>query len=373
VDCILNFQRSTWTCDIINLSLGGPQFSPLEQATIARVIQSGAIVVAAAGNQSSQQVDYPAAYQGVIAVGSIDRFNNVPPYSNSGNDLDILAPGGDCLDSLCTGGVTSLSSEGFLSENGFDSRVSTWKRLSGTSMATAHVSGLLSLLKSHLPSADTHHILGWLHSGKLTNKTTNTENNFSVTTGYGMINPEKILEIIDTTSGLQSGLWSDQSTLYLEPKESKEITIIQRSSDASVPNLSALSWSYNADLIQLTETENGAVIRLLNDLHSPIMVGVHSMDGANHSIKVIQKHPSQLPTYVNHLYVDIKDRLSGLRSILQKNTWVVKVPDEINQALIQASTDLDYDGVYCEAGEFCALTDQNNDEIKQDIYGEIHR
>ena len=77
---------------IINISLGSNHDSALVRNAIAYAREAGAVIVAAAGNQGSDRVAYPAANQGVIAVGAVDATGNHVAFSNSGN-IDVAAPG----------------------------------------------------------------------------------------------------------------------------------------------------------------------------------------------------------------------------------------------------------------------------------------
>jgi serine protease len=354
--------------DVINLSLGGSEFSPIEQATFTQVINSGVIVVAAAGNKSSQRIDYPAAYPGVVAVGALDQFGQSPSYSNVGNQLDVLAPGGSCLDSLCTGGVMSLGASGSIHESGYDNRTSQWARLSGTSMAAAHVSGLLAILKGQLPGTDSTHITNWLNEGRLTQSYDN--NTFTLKAGYGVIDPYKILDLIDNTEDLESGIWSDQNVLHLSPKESVTINLIQRGYLKGME----LSWQYDSNYIELIETTNGARLTLIKDTPDPLRIQVNTANGKHQVIQVFQRHPITLPLYAHHLYVELEDQITGLRTIRQEDTWTVNIPLMESPSLLRASTDIDYDGVYCESGEFCALSEiLSNQETNNDTYGNIYR
>lgn len=81
--------------DIINLSLGGPGFSQATQDTIDQARAAGVIIIAAAGNDNSSELFYPASYNGVVSVSAIDFQNNRAPYSNYGNFIDASAPGGN--------------------------------------------------------------------------------------------------------------------------------------------------------------------------------------------------------------------------------------------------------------------------------------
>jgi serine protease len=85
--------------DVINLSL---EFDPAVVASeIPEILASiryahrrGVVIVAAAGNRFVHRVAYPARAPQVIAVGATTRNGCRTDYSNSGSDLDVVAPGG---------------------------------------------------------------------------------------------------------------------------------------------------------------------------------------------------------------------------------------------------------------------------------------
>ncbi|PID21799.1 hypothetical protein CSV61_08880 [Sporosarcina sp. P3] len=81
--------------DVINLSLGGPVKSDIEERAIQRAIQAGITVVAAAGNKAEEdnRPFYPASYEHVISVGSTDQRNQHVKSSNYNENLTLVAPG----------------------------------------------------------------------------------------------------------------------------------------------------------------------------------------------------------------------------------------------------------------------------------------
>lgn len=119
--------------NIISMSLGGDAPDPQILAAIDYAVERGVLVIAAAGNDGPEEgsIDYPGAYVEVIAVGAIDASENVPDWSSRGvNDGDYVVE-----EREVEFGTPGVSIE------------STWndgcyKYLSGTSMATPHVSGL---------------------------------------------------------------------------------------------------------------------------------------------------------------------------------------------------------------------------------------
>ncbi len=123
---------------IINLSfadsLPGPPDEVLEDA-LRRVTEAGAIVVSAAGNHGSA-VRAPANSRYTLAVAAAGIDGALAPTSNSGPEIDVIAPGGSGR-----AGVPTLAAGGGA---GPASWVVTLDR--GTSIAAAHVSGVLALL-----------------------------------------------------------------------------------------------------------------------------------------------------------------------------------------------------------------------------------
>ena len=180
--------------DIINLSLGGGGFSQAEQALFNEVRNAGVIVVAAAGNDASQTASYPASYQGVISVSAVDIQRRRASYSNFGGQVDIAAPGGDNGGDLNGDGYP----DGILSTGG-SSTGFVYSFLTGTSMATPHVAGVLALMKSVNSQLSPDDIDVLLENGELTDDLgpLGRDDQF----GYGLVNAERAVSAALTASG----------------------------------------------------------------------------------------------------------------------------------------------------------------------------
>ena len=111
--------------DIINMSLFLPVPSRALEEAVNYAWSNGAIVIAAAGNYIGTSPTYPAYYSNCIAVAATDANDSIASWSGWGDWIDVAAPG--------------VSIYSTLPKNDYGSK-------SGTSMATAYVSGVAGLL-----------------------------------------------------------------------------------------------------------------------------------------------------------------------------------------------------------------------------------
>ena len=111
---------------LISMSLGSPSPSESLHAAIRNAVHAGIFVICAAGNNGADNsVDYPGRWIETIAVAAVDRHGRVASFSSRGPEVDIAAPGQDILSTFPG---------------------NRHAKLSGTSMATPFVTGVVALM-----------------------------------------------------------------------------------------------------------------------------------------------------------------------------------------------------------------------------------
>jgi len=115
---------------VINMSLGSEGDSPVVRDAVAYALARNVVLVAAAGNEAVNRVSYPAAYDGVVAVASVDAGASHLYFSNRGKSVDLAAPGFAVVAAWPGGKNVEVT---------------------GTSASTALVSGAMAALLSREP------------------------------------------------------------------------------------------------------------------------------------------------------------------------------------------------------------------------------
>jgi len=111
--------------DVINMSLGASSDNATFHQAITAAYNAGIVMAAAAGNSGTLGLDYPGRYPETIAVSATTSSDNLASYSSYGPEVDVAAPGSSIYSTYKGGGYATLS---------------------GTSMATPHVTGTVALV-----------------------------------------------------------------------------------------------------------------------------------------------------------------------------------------------------------------------------------
>ena len=155
-------------CKIINLSLGSSSYSYYEDQAIQYAYSKGCIVVAAAGNNGNGSLVYPASYNNVVSVGSINSNLTKSYFSNYNNYVDVCAPGENILTT--------------------DSYVN-YKYVNGTSFSAPYVTGIAALVASVRPDLTPDQFIS-----SIANSCYDLGNpGYDMYYGYGLINAKSLL------------------------------------------------------------------------------------------------------------------------------------------------------------------------------------
>lgn len=155
-----------WATDhgarVINLSLGGKNYSEVLEDAVNYALNQGVVVVAASGNSGANTLLYPAAYAGVVGVGATDSGNHLASFSNTGAGIDVVAPG-----------VSILST----------SPGNNYRYDSGTSFSAPQVAGFAALLFSMPSMQYSSDVVNLIHTSALDLGASGYDTSY----GYGLI------------------------------------------------------------------------------------------------------------------------------------------------------------------------------------------
>lgn len=131
-----------WATDagasVINLSLGNYVDAEFLHDAVRYAYDRDVVLIAATGNDSTEEPGYPAAYPEVLAVSATDRFNRRSVFSNFGDYLDVVAPG------------ETIASTYYQDQ---------YAALSGTSMASPHAAALAAMIRSLNPDLTNEEVM----------------------------------------------------------------------------------------------------------------------------------------------------------------------------------------------------------------------
>lgn len=351
--------------DIINLSLGGSGYSQVSQNLYTQVRAKGIFVVAAAGNEDTDEPMYPASYDGVVSVAATDTNGNRAGYSNRGAFIDIAAPGGirgvDANNDGAPDGIYST----------FVQATSTSKRGSyisyqGTSMAAPHVSGVIALMKSVHPGLTPEEFDSLLISGAITSDRGDPgrDNEY----GYGLLDAQLAVNAALSLAGGAStaAVYADRNilafddavqlqTVELRAIGGDSISVVGVSTDSEWLMVEARNvgangigtYDVSVDSAGLEDGTYKGFVRFESDRESEVAIQVNLRVG------------EFIPTgNAGYLYVLLIDALTGnidVRGVAaNEGSYMYSFTDvPVGEYYVAAGSDVDNDSYVCDPGETC--------------------
>jgi hypothetical protein len=157
---------------VINMSFAGPD-DPMMALALQKAHDKGVILIAAAGNLGPKSPPlYPGADPNVIAVTATDAKDQLLPQANQGAYIAVAAPGVDILEPAPNGG---------------------FQLTTGTSVAAAHVSGIVALLLDRDPALDSAGVRDILTTSAKHHTLKGRDDQF----GWGLVDPTRALQALD--------------------------------------------------------------------------------------------------------------------------------------------------------------------------------
>ncbi len=192
---------------VLNLSLGSSQPSDILLSAINYALSQGVVVVASAGNDGLGQISYPAAYPGVVAVGSIDASGQRATFSDYGSQMGLTAPGV---------GLNTVTVNGNMS-------------FSGTSASAPLISGAIAGLLSTNPGMTAQQALNLItqYADFAGPYTGNSTNEFY---GSGIVDMTRVLNRGNTTytDVALADMYLNITTMPTTPTAPMQITVQNR-------------------------------------------------------------------------------------------------------------------------------------------------
>ena len=167
-------QGIIWAADhgakVINLSLGNYASANFLHDAIRYAYDKDVVLIAASGNDNTESPGYPAAYPEVFAVAASDSHRNKASFSNYGNYIDVTAPGVNIASTYPSNRYASMS---------------------GTSMASPHVSALAAMIRSVNPQLRNTEVMDIMRRTAKDLGAIGKDNYY----GYGQIDVMKALQL----------------------------------------------------------------------------------------------------------------------------------------------------------------------------------
>ena len=201
-----------YDCDVINMSLGVSSDSSRLKRAVTYAVNHGAIVVSAVGNDGNTTMYYPAGYDNIIGVGSVDKSLDKSWFSQNNKSVFVTAPGEE-LESLSVLGYTNNA---------------------GTSFSAPHVTALAAVAKCIDKEITTEEFMNLL---SVTSKDLG-DVGYDNTFGYGLIDFESFIsKMLENTEVFVSPMCEENGkifgVIYNNSNDKKDLTLISSNYNGS--------------------------------------------------------------------------------------------------------------------------------------------
>lgn len=167
--------------EVISMSFGGSTPSPYLRNALETASDSGLVLLAAAGNDASSQIQYPAGYDFVMAIAATAPGDYLADFTNFGDWITVCAPGEAIYSTIVEG----------------------YSNMSGTSMATPVTAGVAAMVKALKPDWNCMEVGNWIAE---TADNIDPQNpGFIGLMGGGRVNAAKAVDLFVTIDSL----WTD--------------------------------------------------------------------------------------------------------------------------------------------------------------------
>lgn len=350
--------------DIINLSLGGPGSSPAEEDVLNEVASRGIFIVAAAGNDDSNTPFYPAAYPAALSVSAVGSNRQKAPYSNFGSTIDLAAPGGNSALDLNGDGLGDGVLSTVKSGNTFN-----YQAYEGTSMAAPHVAGVIGLMKSVKADFTPEDFRALLQSGAITEDLGASGRDDLY--GYGLIDAYLALANLADLSTLPTQLSLSPNSLSLVSGQSEAaVQVNQIGGSQSIANVEAVSdqsWlsatgvNVSNGLGQYRVVANTANLSP-GRYSGSVTFSARASDNSLIDSKILSVNLQVFDSSVNQGGYQYLVLLEAVNETVADGANLGELlPDQdfnldgilSGDYFLYVGSDLDNDGIICDAGEFC--------------------
>ena len=308
---------------VISNSWGGPYSQAITDA-VTFAHNMGAVVIAAAGNSSSNANLYsPAGAPYAITVSATDPSDKFASFSNFGSKIDVAAPGVDVLSLLAANSTFAQTQTANIVGGNY-------LRLSGTSMATPHVAGVAALLLAEYPNLTPEQVRYLIQSGAQSLDPLGRDNY----TGYGMINAATSLQY--ASWGYAPNVEGALTTQFQSELQTGTVAI---TGDANGPQFDHYELAYGLD-------QPGSSFTTFNS--STIAISAGTLGNLTTKTLPAGKYLLRLRVYAtNSRYIDYYDQFVADNTL--KPGWPKNLPIAFNggdqgQELSPTLADLDGTG-----------------------------